>query len=187
MLRSQPPSPHSRGPSSFAAAASLPAFRGPRRDCVPSIPAHTLGSGRDQKLAMGPGALCVQHKCPLPHCGRSLPRRIPGTPPGLRPQALLKARAPVALGTNHRLGWLKHALCTAPKSNRFLAGRAARVAPSVHATVALALQERRALCCTCSAATFRSRKAQTCCANGRATQNKRRLLLIVHDIGIFRQ
>ena len=154
--------------------------------CVPSVPARLLGSWRDQKLAMGPGALCRQHKCPLLHCGRSLPRRIPETPPGLRP-TLLKARAPGALRTNHRLGWLKRALCTAPKSNRFLAGRAARVAPSVHATVALALQERRALCCTCSAATFHSRKAQTCWANGRATQDKLGLLLIVHNTSIFRQ
>ena len=62
----QPPSPHSRDPSNFAAAASLRAFREPLRFCVPRLPARILGPGRDQKHAMRPGRLCAQHKCPRP-------------------------------------------------------------------------------------------------------------------------
>ena len=47
----------------------------------------------------------------------------------------LKARA---LGTNRRLGWLKHAQCTASRSIRFLVGRVERVAPMGRVSVALA-------------------------------------------------
>ena len=35
----------------------------------PQTPARLLGSWPDQKLAMAPGALCGQHKCPGPQYG----------------------------------------------------------------------------------------------------------------------
>ena len=52
----------------------------------PSVPARILGPWRDQKLAMGPGALCGQHKCPRPECGPSGCARVLSAPAPLRPR-----------------------------------------------------------------------------------------------------
>ena len=53
ILRPQPPSPHSRDPSDFAAAARLLAFRGPLPYCVPGLPPRIPGDPSDLAAAAG--------------------------------------------------------------------------------------------------------------------------------------
>ena len=98
--------------SLLASTFVFPPYPARHSDCIPRplrvswVPGLTKSSrwplgpcaGNISARAPNMAPLCRHPKCPCLPCGPSGPRRIPATP--------LKARAPGALGTNRRLGWL---------------------------------------------------------------------------------